>query len=135
MKHEEDYAKAFEVLTQRLKDATQDRHAYLAIAITDKLYYSVIYFCHGNYRYFYDSAGRSLIGDSTIDACTTHSLHAGFYSLSNIMNGFTKNDFMKIWLDKALGNDLCFGHYTDAKILDSCDTIELLCVQYDMAHT
>ena len=135
-----EYAKAFKFLTKRLRESTNDRKARLGITFMHKLHPHIIYFCNGNFRYFLNSYGDVICGNETIDSRITNSSYAHFYSVGHAMKDFTKEDFMKIWINNAIGNELCI-YYEDAyfktakrKLLDSNDTVESLCVQYDMAQ-
>lgn len=143
-----EYAKAFKLLTQRLRDSTNDQKARLGITFTYKLRPHILYRCNSQFRYFLNSYGDVICGNKIIDSRITDSSYAHFYSVGNLMKGFTKEDFMKMWIDNAIGNDLCI-YYEDAyfkpakmmssnlanrKLLDSNDTVESLCVQYDMTQ-
>lgn len=133
-----EYAKAFKLLTKRLRKSTNDPRARLVITFVYDLRPHIIYFCNGNFRYFLNNYGDVICGNETIDSRITNSSYAHFYSIGHLMNGFLKKDFIKMWIDNAIGTDL---HLNDedaycktSKFLDKNDTVESLCVQYDMTH-
>ena len=134
------YAKAFKFLTQRLRDLTHDRKAHLAITCGGLSQPHIIHWCNGTHRYFVNSheiinPGNTIIDSHMIDS----SCSSKFYSVGHLMKRFTKKDFIKMWIDNAINNDL-YIYILDsksikpAKLLDSSDTVESLCIQYDMTY-
>lgn len=128
-----EYAKAFKLLTQRLRDSTNDRKARLGITFMYDLCPHIVYLCNGNYHRFFADVYSNEIFDSRIK----NSSCAHYYSVGHLMNGFSKKDFIKMWIDNAIGTDLYINSNVDAycktsKFLDKNDTVESLCVQYDM---
>lgn len=138
MKYKE-YVKAFKVLTDRLRNITKDKKARLIIKFDialrpvilyiTKTYDDGLYYCHfsdGN-GYFQYGNGKNLNSlDITYDM-------SEYYSIGHTMKGCKKNVFAKLWLSNAIGNEL-HVLVSERKFLDANETIESLCVQYDMAH-
>lgn len=135
---DKEYVKAFKLLTQRLRDSTNDPKARLVITFVYDLRPQVIYFCNGNFLYFLNSYGDVVCGNETIDSRIKSSSYAHFYSVGHLMKGFLKTDFIKMWIDNAIGADLYVNdedvYCETSKFLDKNDTVESLCVQYDMTH-
>lgn len=128
-----EYTKAFKLLTQRLRDFTNDPKARLAITFVQNLRPHIVYSCNGTHYYFTDNYCNISPGNLIVDSHVTYESVAKFYSIGHLMKGFTKEDFLKMWLDNAIGTDLYIYNIT-SKLLDKNDTVESLCVQYDMAQ-
>lgn len=147
MKYKE-YVKAYKFLTKRLKEIMHDDKAHLGITFNINLQPIIVYITNSKlsgynlirkYRYFVNCTSWYYIsGNKIIDSRITRSLYAQYYSTAHRMNGFTKEDFMKMWLDNAIKNTLYvtydYGPDCIVKFLDKNDTVESLCVQNDMMH-
>ena len=147
MKYKE-YVKAFKFLSKRLRDLTQDSKAHLSITFNMNLLPTIVHISNPSalgyntfrkYRYFVDSSNRYYIrGNQIKDLRIMRSSYAQYYSVGHRMNDFKKEDFMKMWLDNAIKNTLYISYHYDSsavfKFLDANDTVESLCVQYDMTH-
>ena len=145
MKYKE-YVKAYKFLTKRLKEITHDNKAYLGIRFNENLQPVPIYVFSSissesklikRHYHFVDSHNLYYIrGNQIKDARITRISYPQYYSTAHRMNGFTKEDFMKMWLDNVIKNTLYvtydYGPDGIVKFLDKNDTVESLCVQYDM---
>lgn len=137
MKYKE-YVKAFKLLTQRLKDSTDDRRARLSITFAYDLCPHILYVCNGHFRNFLNSYGDVICGNEIIDSRIKSSSYGHFYSIGHLMKSFAKEDFIKMWIDNAINNTLYVERDSSidnaVKLIDGNDTVESLCVQYDMTH-
>lgn len=136
---DKEYVKAFKVLTDRLRNITKDKKARLSIKFDNALRPVILYitrtydngshYCHfsngnGCFQYGNKKSLNSL--DITYDM-------SEYYSIGHMMKGCKKNVFAKLWLSNAIGNALHIL-ISERKLLDANDTVESLCVQYDMTH-
>lgn len=137
---DKDYAKAFKLMTHRLRQATGDSKAVLCMQITYILTATVAYRLHNerNHRYFLHNDQRHSLNDGN---GLHHKLfkqhHAPKCFSSSTMDGVSRDKFMQIWLKNAIGNDLCIevchhDYSTMHMILDKHETTESLCVEYDL---
>ena len=139
-----EYDKAFKFLTQRYRDLTHDRKSRLAITFSGHILPKplIVQWYNGIYRYFVDNHCNIIYGNTIADSRIINLSHNyTFYSVGHLTKSFTKKDFIKMWIDNAIGNDLYIyilnrksADVKIAKLLDSNDTVESLCIQYDMTH-
>lgn len=129
-----EYAKAFKVLTARIKKITDDKKAALCLFINSGLRAILKYKALNDCHYFRCNDRAWSDGN-----CMHHSVFNPNYvgkclSISNA-KGFTKQEFIRFWIENAIGNELCaYNHqcYMLKFLLDKNETIESLCVEYDM---
>ena len=136
---DKEYVKAFKVLTDRLRNITKDKKACLIVKFDNALgpiilYITKTYDNGRHYCLFSDGNGYFQYGNKkSLNSLNITYDMSEYYSIGYMMKGCKKNVFAKLWLSNAIGNALHIL-ISERKLLDANETVESLCVQYDMTH-
>lgn len=133
-----DYAKAFKVLTDKLRKIVRDRKARLVIYVDNKLCLIPSYYCQDSLSCLFTDDNEPFIVKRKrhCKPCLSNARCKQTMSLSKLSD-LSRNDYMELWFQLVIGNTLlcaqqfCVGS-NQYKLLDKHETVESLCVEYDM---
>ena len=144
---DKEYIKAFKCLTSKLKQALNDKTAALCLTIANNnetfaLSYRTIYRTDDlnvikEHFYFFDESSKySHVHRICDDSILANARFKGKTLSLNSSKSFNGIDFMKTWLDAACGKDVSLvtrtGHVV--KLLGKNDTVESICIEYDLTR-
>jgi hypothetical protein len=143
MKYKE-YVKAFKVLTNRLCHITHDKHAKLAIFLERNRTLTPGFQLSSDYKAF-DSLhciynDEHLAFDNVFCNSQQQQQLFAYIEPGHLIKTFSIVDYIsyvKLWLDITIGNSLNIFKYlndNEHKLISHYETVESLCVQYDMTQ-